>query len=498
MRGRAPQWRRAACACAALLAAAALATALAWNSIFESVFASQVALKPDTRSFRDWVAPTVPLFFEVYLFNWTNPENFPEETPNLVELGPYRFREHRRHVNISWFPENGTMAYMTQRTWYFDADTSNGTLEDNVTIINVIAASAIYRARHWGYLRQKGLSMGLAMFGQGISVSRLAGELLFEGYDDPLMEIAKNLPASTTGGAPPLDRFGLFYGRNNSIDTDGYVEITTGETPGVLPGQIVRWNHLDHLPFYEGSCAKMAGSAGEFMPHNLTEETQLEIFMGDLCRTVYFNYSATQSHMGLNYHKYELTKTSFDYSPLAPNNTCFCKEECGWSGVMNVSACRFGAPAFLSLPHFLHGDADLRSKVDGLHPDPDKHSFYFGVEPKLGVPVDVSARFQFNVYLEPIPNIALFANVPRMLFPVFWVQQKVVLEEKVAAELRMVRAVSDWGATICACVALTFAGIITLASCCKKSQFKKPKDIIVTLEKPRDEAEMKLNPNEKQ
>lgn len=53
--------------------------------------------------------------------------------------------------------------------------------------------------------------MGLAMFGHGMSVSRLAGELLFEGYEDPLLELSKSLPASTTGGAPPVDRFGLFY-----------------------------------------------------------------------------------------------------------------------------------------------------------------------------------------------------------------------------------------------------------------------------------------------
>lgn len=53
--------------------------------------------------------------------------------------------------------------------------------------------------------------MILAMSGNGMSVSRLAGELLFEGYDNPLLDLAKTLPSSTTGGAPPVDRFGLFY-----------------------------------------------------------------------------------------------------------------------------------------------------------------------------------------------------------------------------------------------------------------------------------------------
>lgn len=53
--------------------------------------------------------------------------------------------------------------------------------------------------------------MGLAMFNQKIAVSKLARELLFEGYDDQLLNLAKSLPSSTTGGAPPVDKFGWFY-----------------------------------------------------------------------------------------------------------------------------------------------------------------------------------------------------------------------------------------------------------------------------------------------
>lgn len=48
---------------------------------------------------------------------------------------------------------------------------------------------------------------------------------------------------------------------------------------------------------------------------------------------------------------------------------------------MNVSACRFDTPSFLSLPHFLYADPALRDAVEGMAPDPEKHSFYFSVEP---------------------------------------------------------------------------------------------------------------------
>ncbi|XP_026732809.1 protein peste-like isoform X1 [Trichoplusia ni] len=493
MRGRTPRWLWVGAGSGALLALAALTAALAWQSIFDSALATQLMLAPGSRSYQNWVAPTVPLYFDIYFFNWTNSERFPDEKPILEELGPYRFREKRRHVNITWHENNGTVAYRTERSWFFDEATSNGTLQDNITTLNVIAASAVYRSRFWGFLQQKGLSMGLAMFNQQIAISKLAKELLFDGYEDPLLDLAKSLPPSTTGGAPPVDRFGWFYERNNSLDTDGYMEVSTGQKAGTLPGQILRWNYEDHITYYEGECAKLSGSAGEFMPRNLTEESTLTMFVPDLCRTVNMDYVDSGELSGLMYHKYAISGRSFDNSTTSPSNTCFCNGECAWSGVMNVSACRFGSPAFLSLPHFLDGDPQLREAVEGMRPDPDAHSFYFAVEPRLGVPLDVSARFQLNIYIEPSPNVGLYQNVPRMLFPIFWVEQKVQINEEVIAELRFVRAIHDWGGTVCACAALVFAALVTMAACwARKPQYIKRE--LLAFEKPKDEAELKLNP----
>ncbi|XP_068632464.1 protein peste-like [Battus philenor] len=492
MRGRVPRSRLVVACTAALLAAAALGTALAWNQLFDAALRAQMAMTPTSRSFREWVEPTVPLFFEVYLFNWTNPEQFPDEIPDLQEVGPYRFREKRSHVNVSWHPHNGSVSYRTLRSWYFD-ETSNGSLEDTITTLNIIAASAIYRSRDWGFIRQKGLAMGLAMFGQHMSITRQASELLFEGYEDPLLNLAKSLPASTTGGAPPLDRFGLFYGRNNSLDTDGNMEVSTGAVSGTLPGQIMKWNYEDHLPFYEGKCSKLTGSAGEFMPHNLTEESGLTLFVPDLCRTVQLQYTDSGFLGGLPYHKYELTESSFDNSSSSPSNSCFCNGECAWSGVMNVSSCRYGSPSFLSMPHFLHGDPGLLELVNGMEPDPEKHAFTFAVEPRLGVPLEVAARFQLNIWIEPTPNIDLYENVPKMLFPIFWVEQRVRVEDRVLAELRVVRAILDWGGAVCAGMVLFFTALAVKVLCCmRRPKYTRPCEVIS--EKPKDEAELKLNP----
>lgn len=40
-----------------------------------------------------------------------------------------------------------------------------------------------------------------------------------------------------------------------------------------------------------------------------------------------------------------------------------------------------GMPLAASFPHFLHGDDIIRTYVDGLEPDPEKHGSYVVVEP---------------------------------------------------------------------------------------------------------------------
>lgn len=76
------------------------------------------------------------------MFNWTNPEDVgkPDFKPNFVEMGPYVFLEEHVRVNVTFHPENGTVSFDQIRTYHFMPEMSNGTLDDNVTNINAIAA----------------------------------------------------------------------------------------------------------------------------------------------------------------------------------------------------------------------------------------------------------------------------------------------------------------------------------------------------------------------
>lgn len=84
---------------------------------------------------------------------------------------------------------------------------------------------------------------------------------------------------------------------------------------------------------------------------------------------------------GIQGYRYILDKYLLDNGTLNPTNLCYCNGECSPSGVINVTSCHYGAPAFVSYPHFHLADPYYRNTVDGMNPDPEKHQFYITIEP---------------------------------------------------------------------------------------------------------------------
>lgn len=56
----------------------------------------------------------------------------------------------------------------------------------------------------------KGVELSLAFFDQQIHITKTADELLFKGYDDPIITVAKEI-AGIMGIDVPFNRFGWFY-----------------------------------------------------------------------------------------------------------------------------------------------------------------------------------------------------------------------------------------------------------------------------------------------
>ncbi|XP_043512147.1 protein croquemort-like [Frieseomelitta varia] len=431
---------------------------LSWPAIFHYILQKEIPLTPTSKAFEVWndTSSLPPMYFKIYFFNWTNPQQLraPGKKPNLEQVGPYVFREIRQKANVVFHPENHTVSYFNRRWWYFKPELSNGSLTDRITQLNAVAISAKHKVRYWDGAFQTTLSLMLSA--SEVHTTKTVDQLLFRGYEDALIELGR-MAAELGEDVPPFDKFGWFYMRNGSTMFDGHLNMDTGALNIGDFGTLRKWNDKDTTRFFKSPCNVVEGSAGEFWPP-YRQKDEILLFSGDICRPLTFEYSHTVDHMGLEGYRYDLsektlgnntkrryphdqakyfepTTTTEDFFEAehsaevtnAPGEdpdvvnigNCFCNGKCTPAGLMNVSACRYGAPVFVSLPHFNRADPTLREHVTGLNPD-EEHDFFITLEPTTGIPLKVSAKLQINMLLEPSKTVSLFRSVPNVYFPVMW------------------------------------------------------------------------------
>lgn len=95
-----------------------------------------------------------------------------------------------------------------------------------------------------------------------------------------------------------------------------------------------------------------------------------------LCRSLTLEKSGVDSFQGMLGNEFTSTKDMFDNGTNVPSRKCYCMDsECQPSGTLNISSCRFGAPAFISLPHFYLADKTYISNLSGMKPDKNEHEF---------------------------------------------------------------------------------------------------------------------------
>ncbi|CAH1119703.1 unnamed protein product [Phaedon cochleariae] len=89
-----------------------------------------------------------------------------------------------------------------------------------------------------------------------------------------------------------------------------------------------------------------------------------------------------------------------------------------------------GGPVMVSFPHLLYADKEYLGSVDGLHPDRLKHESFVILEPLSGFPLSLAQRVQFNIFLRPIESLVIMENVSRALFPLIWIEETLLLDDK--------------------------------------------------------------------
>jgi scavenger receptor class B protein 1 len=73
------------------------------------------------------------------------------------------------------------------------------------------------------------LNAGLNVINEHLFVKKTAGEILFDGYKDPILDAAEFIHKFNIPIPGIMDRFGFYYGRNGSDWWDGVFNMYTGK-----------------------------------------------------------------------------------------------------------------------------------------------------------------------------------------------------------------------------------------------------------------------------
>lgn len=389
-------------------------------------------LRPDSRTYDGWKKPPIPLYLDIYLFNWTNPEDIKNSStkPIVKQIGPYRFRDYPDKHNISFHDNNSTVSYRKFSTYFFESDMSNGTLDDIITTVNMVAIGAGSTAKNWSYLMQLGVTATLNSFKQKLHVVKTVREILFEGYTDPILTLGSMFNMDSSG----FGSVGFMVNKNASDFFSGKYTVHTGVDDISQLGKIKKHNDKTVFPHAQGECRKLKGSPGEFYPPGRDLKEIVYLFTPEMCRSLPYEYHENKAVHGIQGTKYILGTRAIDNGTLHPENKCYFQRDFP-SGVWNNTDCSFGQPMYVSYPHFYLADPSYTEAVDGLSPQKELHESSMTLDNKLSITLETTARMQMNVLLEEYGYIGLFKKVPKILMPLFFVEQKFRMNEEQASEL---------------------------------------------------------------
>lgn len=232
--------------------------------------------------------------------------------------------------------------------------------------------------------------------------TRTAAEWLFDGFDEELLTFIKtNVPSVNI----PFSTFGWFVERNESETFDGFFTMNTGTDDINKLGYLTHWNGERRTPHYRGKCGEVRGTTGELWPP-LNGKFDVSVFASDTCGAVTLKYDSKYSVKGVEGFKWVGDERVFDNGVNFPDRACWCgnhEDSCPdlIPGTLNVSSCKYGAPAFLSYPHFYLANETYLDAIDGLTPSRKEHEFFMALEPTTGIPLEVRAQMQINILLVP-------------------------------------------------------------------------------------------------
>ncbi|XP_069476217.1 scavenger receptor class B member 1 isoform X2 [Ambystoma mexicanum] len=375
-------------------------------------------------AFEMWRDLPIPFYMSFYIFEVLNPQEIlAGEKPNITQRGPYVYRENKQKTNIS-FHDNYTVSFLEYRDFHFVPEMSAGSEEDYLVVPNILVLSVSIMMEHLPLPIRWILSGAFVTFNEEPFMNRTVRDIMW-GYDDPLLDFLNTI---VPGLIPFKGKFGLFADFNNS--NTGLFTVFTGVDDIRRVQMMDSWNGLTEVTYWQSEqCNMLNGTAGQMWPPFMKPHTDLEFYSPDACRSMTLAYQGSSDFRGIPTFRFTAPETLFANGTVYPPNEGFCP--CVASGVQNVSACRFNAPVFMSLPHFYMADPVFGQSVNGLEPSESEHSMFIDLHPLTGIPMNVSIKFQVNLYVKAVHGISQTGKINPVILPFLWFEERGFIEGEV-------------------------------------------------------------------
>lgn len=172
---------------------------------FNDYVLSQMELRNGTRTFEWWQRPPTRMQYDIYIFNYTNVDEFEAGTASKLrveQLGPYTYDMTLIRQNVA-LHDNGTVTFQSKRTYEW---TGGRRGNDTIVVPNVPLMFATAYVRDLGFAMRFFINTLLSTL-QEQPFIQLTSDGYLWGYDTQLFEMGKSLMVFEHD--IPYEKFGL-------------------------------------------------------------------------------------------------------------------------------------------------------------------------------------------------------------------------------------------------------------------------------------------------
>ncbi|CAF3173289.1 unnamed protein product [Rotaria socialis] len=395
------------------------------DPLVNNILAHKMAIVQNREGRRFWQNPPATIHRKMYIWHCTNPIAVQNGAiPELVERGPYVYREEWNRSSITYSDGFDRLSYIPSTTLYFDRNQSIGPDDEYVSVINVPLMAMAYEVQFYSKEMQEGINFFIELLETQLFVNVTVKQLM-EGYTDPLIETASKVKP----GVLKDDKFGILQARNTSYYQN--FTIQTGINDITQVAKIITFNGVSTLNYWSTPQANMLnGTDGSLFPPNLKKDKKVYSYSADMCRSYYLSFLRERKDGYVTLYDYHLSADVFNMS--REENRGFCGHgPCLGDGVLNISTCYLGVWGFISSPHFFQADEKFRQDVHGMQPNKNKHAFIMSFDPVTSVPFDVNVRLQLSFYMPNIKKLHLLKSVKPIIMPIVWFDDEARLTPKI-------------------------------------------------------------------